>query len=203
MKTGSLKFFSLFIMILAAGITLSACDPRFAQTFNPPVNRALQDYSYNAADRLISKGQYSMGPTTPILIGTLNNVDKLERSSTFGRIVAEQVSARFAQRGFRVAELKMRNSVNIKEGLGDPNESGEFLLSRDISAIGGEHQASAVVTGTYAVAGKEVYVNLKLIDVASGRIVTGTDFAVPMDGNVEALLGGSMGESFYGSSMAY
>lgn len=97
----------------------------------------------------------------------------------------------------------MRNSVNIKQGLGDPNESGEFLLSRDVTAISGEHQASAVVTGTYAVGGKEVYVNLKMIDVATGRVITATDFSVPMDGNIDELLGGSMGQSFYGSSMAY
>lgn len=203
MKTGFLKFFSLAVLACVTGVLLSACDPRFEATFNPPVNRALQDYSYDAADKLISKAQYSLAPSTPILIGTLNNVDKLERSSTFGRIIAEQISSRFSQRGFRVAELKMRNSVNIKQGLGDPNESGEFLLSRDVMAISTEHQAGAVVTGTYAVAGKEVYVNLKMIDVATGRIMTGTDFSVPLDGNIDELLGGSMGQSFYGSSMAY
>jgi len=171
----------------------------------PMTNRALQDYSYDAADQLISKAQYNFTPDSPILIGTLNNVDKLERSSTFGRIVAEQVASRFSQRGFRVAELKMRNSVNIKQGLGDPDESGEFLLSRDITVISGEHQASAVVTGTYAVGGKEVYVNLKMIDVATGRVMTATDFAVPLDGNIDELLDGRGigGTSFYGSSIAY
>ena len=42
-----------------------------------------------------------------------------------------------------------------------------------------------------------------MIDVATGRIMTATDFAVPLDGNIDELLGGSMGQSFYGSSMAY
>lgn len=203
MKPGLVQSIFLFVLTLAAGISLAACDPRFRETFSPLPSRPLQDYSYDAADDLISDSRYSIGANSPILVGTLNNVDKLERSSTFGRIVAEQISARFAQRGFSIAELKMRNSVNIKQGLGDPNESGEFLLSRDTSAISTEHKAVAVVTGTYAVAGEEVYVNLKMIDVATGRLVTGTDFAVPIDGNIAELLGGSMDQSFYGSSMAY
>lgn len=103
MKTRFVKFFSLFVVACSMGLLLAACDPRFEATFNPPLNRALQDYSYDAADKLISTAQYSLTPSTPILIGTLNNVDKLERSSTFGRIVAEQISSRFSQRGFRVA----------------------------------------------------------------------------------------------------
>lgn len=199
-----LKLALISTIAMGGAATLTACaavdNPH--NPFVQAVKKDLQDYSYDATDDLISDARFGARGSMPILVGTLNDVDKLERSSTFGRIVAEQISARFAQRGYNVAELKMRNSVNIKQGLGDPNESGEFLLSRDIGAIGGEHQAAAAVTGTYAVAGREIMVNLKMIDVATGKVISATDYAVPLDSNIRGLIGADS-TSFYGSSMAY
>jgi len=190
------------VLLLAATATLTACDTRASNPFSTVVSKDLQDYSYNGADDLVSDARYTVGPNTPILVGTLNNVDKLERSNTFGRMTSEQISARFTQRGFMVSELKMRNSVNIKEGLANPSESGEYLLSRDVQSIGSEHAASAAVTGTYAVAGNQIYVNLKMIDVATGKIISATDYAVPLSSNIRELVE-SDASSFYGSSMAF
>lgn len=202
MTKSFLKFMFVSAMAVCGGTVLSACDRMDQNPFQQAVKKNLQDYSYDGADDLIYDARYGLAATTPVLVGTLNNVDKLERSSTFGRIVAEQVSARFSQRGFSVSELKMRNSVNIKQGLGDPAESGEYLFSRDVGAISGEHQAAAVVTGTYAVAGNDIFVNLKLIDVASGKIISATDYNVPLDSNVRSLIEGDV-TTFYGNSMAY
>lgn len=198
-----LKLSLVSLLALGGAVSLSACHTTdHNNPFVEAVHKDLQDYSYDAADDLIGDARYKVGANTPVLVGTLNNVDKLERSSTFGRMVAEQVSARFVQRGFSVSELKMRNSVNIKQGLGDPNESGEYLLSRDVSAIGGEHKAAVAVTGTYAVAGRDVFVNLKMIDVATGQLISATDYNVPLDSNLRELVE-SDSAAFYGSSMAY
>ena len=199
------SFFKLALLstlALAATASLTACQtPDPNNPFAPKVVMGVEDYTYDATDSLIS-GARGLSANTPILVGTLSDVDKLERSSTFGRVISEQVSARLSQRGFSVSELKMRNSVNIKEGLGDPNESGEFLFSRDISAIGGAHQAAVAVTGTYAVAGKEILVNLKMIDVSTGKLLSASDFNVPLDSNTRPLVKNDV-TSFYGTSMAY
>lgn len=195
--------FSLVSLLALGGLT--ACEHRAEpgqNPFVPVITKDLQDYSHDAADDLISESRYRVGANTPVLVGTLNDVDKLERSSTFGRLVTEQISARFVQRGFTVSELKMRNSVNIKQGLGNPNESGEYLLSRDVGSIGGEHKAAAVITGSYAVAGKDIFVNLKMIDVATGKLISGVDYNVPLDSNVRELVDNDA-TSFYGTSMAY
>jgi TolB-like protein len=203
MSRSLLKLSVLSVLALGGAGVLSACHTTYKHDpFGITQTKDLQEYSHDAADDLMSKARFRVAANTPILVGTLNHVDKLERSSTFGRIVAEQVSSRFAQRGFAVSELKMRQSVNIKQGLADPNESGEFLLSRDISAIGGEHKAAAVVTGTYAVAGNDIFVNLKMIDVATGKLISATDYNVPLDSNIRALVENDS-TSFYGASMAY
>jgi TolB-like protein len=194
--------FAILLGLASAGI-LTACEnTRASNPFQEVIVKDLKDYSYDGADDLVSKSRRAFAPSTPILVGTITNVDKLERSSTFGRMITEQISARMTQRGFSVTELKMRNSVNIKEGLADASESGEYLLSRDIQSISGEHAAGGVVTGTYAVAGSEIYVNLKMINVSTGKLVAATDYAIPLTSNLRELIE-SDSTTFYGSSMAY
>ena len=81
------------------------------------------------------------------------NVNNLEESSSFGRIIAEQITSRFTQLGHKVIELKLRqNSIFIKEG------QGEFILSRDVHELSKTYNASAVVVGTYADGGDRLYV---------------------------------------------
>lgn len=197
------KFAFMALLGLVSVGLLSACDrTRASNPFQDVVIKDLKDYSYDGADDLVWKARRSLAASTPILIGTITNVDKLERSSTFGRIVTEQISSRMTQRGFDVTELKMRNSVNIKEGLNDPSESGEYLFSRDVQSIGGEHAAGGAVTGTYAVAGSEIYVNLKMVNVSTGKLIAATDFSVPLTSNMRELVE-SDASAFYGSSMAY
>lgn len=190
--TRYIKFLSIFIL---SGI-VAACATHY--------DRLAKD-TYQATDRVLSQvGPIS--PQTPLLVTTLSNIDTLETSATFGRIVAEQISARLSQRGFNVIELKMRNGLNIKQGLGNPAESGEHILTRDVDSLRGEHKAAAVMTGTYAVAGRSVLVNLKFLDVKTGRIMGSTDYTLPFDNNIQKLLrtASNSGEiEFFGNSMAY
>jgi TolB-like protein len=165
-------------------------------------DNALAVQTYKAVDRIISQAGMVSGDATPVVVGTLANVDTMERSQTFGRTVAEQVSARLTQNGYNVSELKLRNSLNIKQGQVDGSEAGEYILTRDIESVRQEYKIGRVVTGTYSIAGREIMVNLKMIDIATGRIMGATDYAVALDANTTKLIQGN-NFSFYGSSMAY
>lgn len=158
--------------------------------------------TYSAVDRITKQANMEPGNTIPVVIGTLSNINTMEKSHSFGRVVSEQISSRMTQRGHQVSELRLRNSVNIKQGHGDIAEAGEFMLTRDIESIRGEYKIGRVVTGTYGIAGKEVMVNLKMIDIASGKILGATDYAVDLDSNITKLIQDNA-FSFYGSSMAY
>ena len=117
--------------------------------------------NYAAAENLIALSKVNKGvlsKSRPILITSFVNIDNLKASSTFGRITSEQVSSRFSQVGYSVVELKLRNSVFIKE------ESGEFILSRALKSLSTSHDAQAVLTGTYAEGKSVVYVTSKLIN---------------------------------------
>ena len=206
----------ILTLALLSTFGLSACDNNFAVSHlntssfylanNDYTDNRLAWETYRAADRMMNQS-YKISRNTPVLVGTINDIDYLETAATFGRVLQEQISTRLTQRGYNVTELKLRNSLNIKQGLINPVESGEFMLSRDLEALKSEHKAAAVITGTYTQAGEEVMVNLKLLDVATGKILGSTDYSVTLDTNTRRLIQGNNGSAagftFYGDSQAY
>lgn len=144
----------------------------------------LVDISYGALDRLI-EGQ-SIDPKissrTLVLVSTIQNVDSINKSSTFGRLLSEQMSSRLAQIGVPVRELKLRGSLYV-------DSHGEQMLSREIRDISRTQKADLILAGTYGVAGKVVYVSLKLIRPEDSRITSAYDFSVPLTPNIKSLLG--------------
>ncbi|MFA5252360.1 MAG: FlgO family outer membrane protein [Phycisphaerae bacterium] len=138
--------------------------------------------NYKAADALLNTIRPKLPKDSPILVASFVNIDALDDSSTFGRVVAEQFASRFKQRNYSTMEMKLRNSVFIREG------SGEMLLSREISEISDKHRAQAVVVGTYAVAAKKVYLTARVINVSDGRVLSSYDYDIPITSDVFKML---------------
>lgn len=192
-----MKLYALIAITVFAGV-LTACESTLDRNY-------VAKMTYKATQDLLLDTSPVITQQTPMLVTTVTDVDNMETANTFGRVIAEQISSRLAQMGYNVTELKMRESLNIKQGLDNPMDSGEYILSRDIESLKGEHEAAAIVAGTYAVAGQQVIVSLKLLDVATGKIVNATDYFLPLDANTRRLLsaGGAGAVSFYGTSIAY
>lgn len=135
----------------------------------------LSKRTYSAVDMLFSRSQTLVDKNQPILVASLVSVQSLHETSPLGLIMSEQISGRSVQLGYRVHEIKLRNSISLKA------QAGEFALSRDLSALRGEHDAQAVLSGTYAVGESAVHVNLKLTELATARVLSSVDFIVPAD----------------------
>lgn len=123
--------------------------------------------------------------SAPLIVSTLVNIDKLDQSSTLGRLISEQLSSRISQLGQNVVEMKLRNSVFMKQN------QGEFLLTREVRELASAHKAQAVVVGTYADGGDYVFVSLKLINPANSLILSSYDYALPMNRQVRRLTNNS------------
>lgn len=173
-------------LLLAVGATaLTGCagyyyGENYGPTLGSMVRGSLVQASHGAADRLLQDA--ALDPRQPVLVGTLVNVDRLDESSRFGRIVSEQIAGRMAQRGMRVVELKLRDSVAMR------SELGELLLSRELREVSQAHHAQAVLVGTYAVSARQVYVSLKLVLPEGNAVVAAHDYAVALDEDVRSLL---------------
>lgn len=188
------------ILVLLAGVLATAflpgCetlqrngkapDPTYEQASGNSFTAA----NYAAATELMKRYQgpasannfSSTAGAAPFIIATLVNIDKLEQSSTFGRLVSEQLASRVTQLGHNAVELKVRNGVFMKR-----NE-GEFLLTREIKEVATAHKAQAIVVGTYAEASDFVYVNLKVVNPANSMILAAYDYALPMDKEIRRLV---------------
>lgn len=138
--------------------------------------------NYRAADSLLKKLPVKLAKDSPILVASFVNIDDLDDSSTFGRVISEQFASRFNQKGYATIELKLRTTVFIKEG------SGEFLLSRELEEISIKHRAQAVVVGTYAVASKKIYLTARVVNVSDGRVLSSYDYSIPISRDVFKML---------------
>jgi len=138
--------------------------------------------NYAAVDALLTKLSVELPKDSPILVASFVNLDDLNESSTFGRVLSEQVASRFKQEGYTTIEMKLRTTVFIKEG------SGEFLLSRELSKISTKHHAQAVVVGSYAAARDRVYLTVRVVNVTDSRILSSHDYDIPMSRDVFKML---------------
>lgn len=157
----------------ATSSVIAATDPSVAENGGRLI--------YLAVDRLVA-GAPSVSPSTPLLVATFTNAQRIENGSPFGNIVADMVRSRLVQRGMSVSEMRLRQSVRMT------HDNGELLLSRDRRHLVQPRPYGAVVTGTYAVGTTNVLVSLKLVSATDGRIISAVDFGLPRHADVDAML---------------
>ncbi|TVQ97145.1 MAG: peptidoglycan-binding protein [Desulfovibrionales bacterium] len=135
----------------------------FAST---PSQRGVHGLAYALADGLKHNLVHYLDRTRPILFTSFVDLDDLNTSSTFGRLLGEQVAARMSQHGFRVVELKLRQDSMVFS-----QEAGEMVLSRDLRDVRSHQDTQAVLVGTYVVTQDAVIVSAKLLSTLDGTIL--------------------------------
>jgi TolB-like protein len=128
--------------------------------------------TYRAVDLMVGEAA-GLSVHTPVVVGSIANVENVERSSALGNIVADMIRTRLAQDGYTESDVRVRNSIGFNKG------EGEFLLSRNRRVLLPAPQAAVLVAGTFAVSVDKVYVSLKMVSATDGRILAGADFGVP------------------------
>ena len=174
-------FFAVFLAFFLAGCSSNERTVRQV-SYEEAANSELIGANYKAANALIAQARLALDLDQPVIIATVVNINQLESSSAFGRLVSEHISARFSQSGYKMIEMKARKTVYMKR-----NE-GELLLTREIKDIAAEHNAQAVVVGLYAVSTDMIFVNVKVIHPNGNQVLAAYDYAVPHDNNNRALL---------------
>jgi TolB-like protein len=163
--------------------SLAGCDGLPTSKEVPPVADVVGT-SHAAADSLIQAAAGALLPGRPLIAASFVNIDDLEQPASLGRIVSEQVSSRFTQRGYSVIEMLLRHNVFIKQN------TGELLLSREVRTLSSSHDAQAVIVGTYAIGRKKVYVTARLIRAADSVVLASHDYTLPIDADVAFMLKG-------------
>ncbi len=168
------------IIALLSAFVLAACSN--GPTYQAAETSEFTNANYSALDKLVSAASTPIDRSASILVATLVNIDALNQSSRFGRLVSEQVATRLTQRGFSVVEMKLRSNVYIREG------AGELMLSRDVRDLTKSHNSQIVVVGNYAVAAGYIYLTLKAVTVADNKVISAVNYLLPLTANNAELL---------------
>ena len=169
------------LSLLLALFVLSGC----ATLYGPgsPEQDSLIQANYRAVDQLlhtVAPGN-ALNKRQPIIVASLVNIDDLN-SSRLGRMLSEQLATRLTQSGYSVVELKLRDSIFVKQ------LQGELLLSREIKDITLTHKAQAVLVGTYAESRGALYLTIKLVTMGDNIVISAQDYVLPLNSNVRSLL---------------
>jgi hypothetical protein len=154
---------------------------RFSVTEPARQHNDLASLVYQAAQTLGERAVYLDKPR-PIIAATIVTVDDLEQSSTFGRLVSQLVANRIEQRGYLVRDVTYMRALALKPG------TGELVLTREALKTSEQVNAQAVIAGTYAVAGEEIYLNLRLLNAGNGEILASADAVIPLNDNTYPLI---------------
>jgi TolB-like protein len=149
-----------------------------------PVPFDLVRSSYAAGDALAEHLKKScMDEDDPIASASFVNIDALYQSSTFGRVISQQITSRLFQNGYNCIELRMRErTIFIEE------EQGEFALSRQIKNIGIKHNIKAFLAGTYSVTPRYVYVSARIVNTENNSILASHDYAIRLNAHIYSML---------------
>ena len=100
-----------------------------------------------------------------VLITSFVRLDNLKKTSEFGRVISESLINELSNRGFNVVEFRGQVSVSV-------NEQGEYFITRDISKLKDTIASTYVVVGTYSRQFGKVMLNARVIDNATGQIIS-------------------------------
>lgn len=163
-------------MLTAALLTLtllSGCSSYYRYA-SEVTDDDLVEVSYEAVDQLLLNLKQPLPRGSLVVINSLVNVGDLGQSLPFGRIVSDQLSSAMHRSGYRVMGMELPTEIFAK------SEAGILELpEKTKDALTAVH-ANALVIGTYAAGRKNVYVSLRVVDIASENIITTTDYSIPM-----------------------
>jgi TolB-like protein len=146
-----------------------------------PSTHDLGQLVYNAAE-LLAQRSVPLSKDRPIVVATLVDINDLNRSSTLGRLASQLVADKYSQHGYLIKDLTYTRGLEMKPG------TGTLVLSEDVRNVAARNNAQAVIAGTYAVGGREIYLNLRLLRADDGAILSSADLVVPLDHNTEPMV---------------
>lgn len=138
--------------------------------------------SYDAAEDLHKKILNKLPKNSLIVVSTLLNVDNLNQTSSFGRIVSDQIASAFNNFGYQVIGMEIPIDLFVMK------EGGRFHLSDETKAMLRHYHASTLIGGVYAPGKHHGYVSLRMIDINSKNIIASTDFSVPMGPDAKMMM---------------
>jgi len=175
-----MKTHQLFVSALLALTLLSGCGPR--NYYSSVEDEDLVEVSYSAIDQLLLSLKQPLPHGSLVVINSLVNVDDLEQTLAFGRIVSDQLTSAMSRAGYRVMGMELPTEIFAQ------NDAGILELPEATKQALNDVHANALVYGTYAAGRKNVYVSLVVVDIATQNVISSFDYSTPMGPDAKRLV---------------
>ncbi len=119
---------------------------------------------------------------TKFLFSAFVSEDNYEVTTPFGRMVGDALAGRMQNEGLQVIEVRLSRSMRIHK------KFGMLAMSQDMQKLFTEHQATFMITGSYTVTPRYVYVMARVIGNNSQIIYASSGVWLPRSGMVNYLL---------------
>ncbi|MFA6498654.1 MAG: FlgO family outer membrane protein [Desulfurivibrionaceae bacterium] len=143
---------------------------------------ALQSKINQLGKALIANASEVLVDEYVVAVSTFVSLDNLYATSSLGRFLGEQLLSTLQQAGLEVIEVRKTPGMMVSP------YHGEYALSRSMDEISLVQTAQAVVVGTYAVAGQEIFINARLLRNNDNRVLSSASLVLPIDGMTANLL---------------
>jgi len=135
-------------------------------TVHEHVYSNLNNTIVDIANQLFETRMDTKNPTRVILTSFVD-LDKLDKTSTFGRLISESMFNELHIRKFLVTDFRGQEAVSV-------NEDGEFHITRDVEKLKDNVDAvEYILVGTYVKFEDEsLLINARILDSISGRVLS-------------------------------
>lgn len=174
---------ALFAALLTTSCATAPATPSQASSSGPSANVDTFGSKY-LATTILGQLRTVEVVNQPIIVTTFVNLNNLNKSSVFGRALAERLLTELHMTGFTVSEIRKGKDIFLRE------ELGELILTRDARDTMGRTHARAVLAGTYVATSDSVIVNARLIDLHTPLILSSCSYTLKMTKELEKLLTG-------------
>jgi TolB-like protein len=157
---------------------LCAAVPAFGQK-TQTLSDGVQEVAKQISDGLAKQNRQRVGVTafTDVHTGAKN---------LFGSYLAESITTRLVMSGLDVVERLQMEKVIAQLNL----EASRVIDQETAKRVGKQAGVEAIVIGTMADMGPEIEVNVRVIDIAIGRVLAVAVTRITRDTKVSAMLGG-------------
>lgn len=115
------------------------------------------------------------------VVTSFSNLDNLAETSPLGRLVGEHLLHELLVRGWAVSDVRIAKELTI-------NRDGELAMSRDTNRLRSIVPAENVVTGSYSVTNDGVLLSVRVVDFATGLIISSAETRLKIDAFVGRLV---------------
>ncbi len=162
------KFLQISIISIMSMVVLSGCNvqqPKLAGTNNYVNPTSLDDAIDNIANELrIGTTINFKSDKGTIAVTSFVDLNQLNKTTQFGRILGESMISELFKRGFNVSEFRGQGAISV-------NKHGEFYITRELRKLSMEVPNTYILVGTYAQIEDKTLLNVRIIDNKTGKII--------------------------------